>query len=204
MTDLLLVRHARPVRHDAAPGAAPDPDLGDVGLSQAAALAGWLAPEPIDALWSSPLLRATRTAQPLADATGLAVRVLDGLREISIGERSYIPLEELTAADSAQTDAWAAALAGGGANPVVREFRDRVLDALDVIAAAHPEQRAVVTCHAGVINAALTGVLGISELMIVPLRYTSVTRLQFGGGRRRVLSVNETAHLRTVAVASGG
>jgi len=197
MTDLLLVRHARPVRHDAAPGAEPDPDLGDIGRAQAAALAGWLAAEPIDALWSSPMLRARRTAEPLAAATGLDVRLLDELREITVGERSYIPVEEMTAADSALTDAWAAAIAGGDANPVVRAFRERVMAGLDVIATAHPDQRVAVTCHGGVVNAALTAVLGISELAIVPIRYTAVTRLRFRpSGDRTVLTVNETAHLQ--------
>lgn len=200
--ELLLVRHARPVRDDPADGA-PDPDLGDEGRAQADALAAWLAPERVDALYASPLRRALRTAQPLAAARDLVVGVDPDLRELDMGERSYVPVEELDAdRRAAVAQQWRAATAGGDDNPVLREFRARAIGAVDRIAAAHRGQQVAVVCHGGVINAVLTAVLGISELFVVGVGYTSVTRLRVSSsGTRSVVSVNETAHLRAVSHA---
>jgi probable phosphoglycerate mutase len=43
--ELLLIRHALPVRVEGAEGTAADPDLSDLGHEQAKALAAWLADE---------------------------------------------------------------------------------------------------------------------------------------------------------------
>ena len=67
--ELLLIRHGLPVRIDDAEGPA-DPPLSrtEVG-TRPSALAGWLAPLGIDALYVSPMRRARETAAPLADAS---------------------------------------------------------------------------------------------------------------------------------------
>src|SRR3954470_8366154 len=63
--ELLLVRHALPVRREMEIGAA-DPELSENGQAQAALLAESLAAEaPLDALYSSPLQRARQTAAPI-------------------------------------------------------------------------------------------------------------------------------------------
>lgn len=55
--ELLLIRHALPVRREVAQGAA-DPELSEAGHAHAAHLAEYLASEEIRALYSSPLQRA--------------------------------------------------------------------------------------------------------------------------------------------------
>ena len=93
--ELLLVRHALPERVE---GDAPaDPGLSEVGRHQAEALAAWLADEPVDAIYSSPMRRARETAVPLAAAHGVGVAVDDELAEFDQGAHWYIPLEELKA-----------------------------------------------------------------------------------------------------------
>ncbi len=73
--ELLLVRHALPVRVDnSANGEPADPGLSDLGWRQSSALADWLtgahpggAPaERIDAVYASTRTRARQTAEPLA------------------------------------------------------------------------------------------------------------------------------------------
>lgn len=94
---LLLIRHGQ------TPGnvlgqldtAHPGPGLTRLGERQAAALARSLAHEQIDSLYASTLIRTQITAGPLATARGLAVEVLEGLREIEAGS-----LEKLTDRDS--------------------------------------------------------------------------------------------------------
>lgn len=198
--ELILVRHGRPVRHEVTDGARPDPGLGPPGHEQATALAEWLAPEPVDAIYASPLERARQTAEPLAGHRGLTVAIDADLEEVSIGESAYIPFEELGDGErEAHLDRWRTALTGGADNPVIRELRERTLGAADRIATAHPGSSVAVFCHGGVINAMLTGVLGLTELFVFEVAYTSITRLRVSSsGRRSVISVNETPHLRSV------
>ncbi|HEX7244850.1 MAG TPA: histidine phosphatase family protein, partial [Solirubrobacterales bacterium] len=76
-----------------------DPALAAIGLDQATALAEWLAEEKIDAIWCSPMRRAQETAAPLAARLGLEVTVEEGIAEYDRESPSYIPVEELKAAN---------------------------------------------------------------------------------------------------------
>lgn len=66
--------------------AAPGAPLNDVGVAQAEKLALQLAKEALDAVYSSPLIRAKMTATPLVTARGLLLAEHAGLSEISAGE----------------------------------------------------------------------------------------------------------------------
>ena len=85
---LILVRHGRTasnvgfVLDTAEPGA----DLDDGGLEQAATLVERLSHHRIDAVYTSTLVRTQQTARPVAQARGLELRVLPGLREVPAGE----------------------------------------------------------------------------------------------------------------------
>src|SRR5690348_76694 len=94
--DLLLIRHAEPVRIEDAEGPA-DPTLHERGHRQAALLAAWLAGERLDAIWASPMRRACETADAVAVAHALKVEVDDELAEFDREAVSYIPFEELRA-----------------------------------------------------------------------------------------------------------
>jgi probable phosphoglycerate mutase len=70
------------------------------------------------------------------------------------------------------------------------------------LAAAHPSQRVALVCHGGVINVAVSAVLGLGYGMFFLPGYTSVSRvLVASSGERSVASLNETAHLRVAGVA---
>jgi len=81
--DLLLIRHAEPVR--IAPGEGGggpvDPELTPRGRAQAGRLAAWLAGEQLDAVLTSPMRRARETAGPVAEAHALAVEIAPELIE---------------------------------------------------------------------------------------------------------------------------
>jgi broad specificity phosphatase PhoE len=64
----------------------PGANLTDLGTRQARAVPDALAGESIGAIFASSLVRTQLTAQPLSDALGLPIRVLDGLREIEGGD----------------------------------------------------------------------------------------------------------------------
>jgi broad specificity phosphatase PhoE len=79
---LHLVRHGEVHNPDRVVYAdLPGFDLSEQGRREAAEAAAALADEPITAVWSSPLLRAVRTAEAIAEPHGLPVRLDDRLRE---------------------------------------------------------------------------------------------------------------------------
>jgi probable phosphoglycerate mutase len=188
--ELLLIRHALPVRVDEGAGAGPaNPPLSARGLEQAAALADWLAAEEeVDAIWSSPMRRARETADPVAEALELPIVVEPGLSEFDRDSPSYIPIEELKAANDPR---WYQV-------PERPEhFVAGVVAAVERVVAAHPSQRVAVICHGGVINAYCGHVLGIDEPLFFLPAYTSISRVHAAGsGERGIGSLNEAAHVR--------
>ncbi|MGH4022159.1 MAG: histidine phosphatase family protein [Pseudonocardiaceae bacterium] len=191
--ELILIRHARPLREHRADGAAANPGLDAEGREQAEHLARWLAVERIDAIVSSPARRAWQTAEPLAAALDLQVGVVDALREFDTGANEYVPVEELTVDDPR----WQAMVRGefyGCADP--EAFRRRVIDGVEQLVDTHPGGRVAAFSHAGTINVYTAHVLSIAGNMWFAPGYASITRITASrDGRRGVLSVNEAGHL---------
>ena len=188
--ELILVRHALPVRIDGGDGPA-DPSLSEDGRRQAQALASWLADEPIDAIWSSPMRRARETAAPLEEATGLLAEIDVDLREFDADEVHYIPMEELTTDDPR----WRELIARLG-SPEQFAFRDVAAAAVERIVAANPGRTVVVVCHGGVVNAYLSSILHIDRPLFFEPTYTSISRVRASSsGVRSLVSVNEIPHM---------
>lgn len=195
--ELLLIRHAEPVRIAAGEGDGPaDPGLTQRGAEQARRLAAWLAADHIDVVVTSPLRRARETAAPLARALGIQPVVDAGVSEYDADSAEYIPIEELRAA---KDDRWFATIEGrwddaGGANPL--EFQQAVVSSIDAIAAGTPGARVAVVCHGGVINVYLADVLGLATPLWFHPEYTSTSRVLVSRqGARSLSSLNELAHL---------
>ncbi len=196
--DLLLVRHAEPVRigPEESGGQPVDPPLTPRGVDQAARLGAWLAAEPVHHVVSSPLRRATETAAPIADAHGLTVEVLPDLREYDAAADHYIPVEELR---ETKDERWQAMVEGrweeyGGENP--DHFRGRITPQIDGVITAHPGETVVVVCHGGVINVYLAALLGLHHHLWFDPAYTSLSRVRASrSGARSLGSLNETGHL---------
>ncbi|MFZ6002507.1 MAG: histidine phosphatase family protein [Actinomycetota bacterium] len=187
--ELLLIRHALPVRIDEGAVDGPaDPALAELGHLQATALADWLASEQIDAIWSSPMRRALETAAPLAARLALEVTVDEGLAEYDKHSLSYIPIEELKAANDPR---W------NQLPERPEEFAAEVVEAVERVIAAHPRQRVAVVCHGGVVNAYTGHVLRIEDPLFFLPAYTSISRvLASSSGVRSIGSLNEAAHIR--------
>jgi 2,3-bisphosphoglycerate-dependent phosphoglycerate mutase len=202
--ELVLIRHAQPRRVEVADGPA-DPELSALGHDQARLLGAYLLDERIDVVIASPLRRALQTAAPVADGHGLTVEVHDGLAEYDKESGEYIPIEQLRAEG---LPGWQDVLTGNvhraaGVDPV--EFRKEVVAALEEIVDAHPGQNVAAVCHGGVINAYVSHILHIDEPsgFFYP-NYTSIHRVAAArGGQRTVLSLNETAHLRSTGLRVG-
>ncbi len=193
--ELLLIRHGLPERAVSEDGTPADPPLSAKGRDQAERVARWLEGVSIDRLYSSPLLRARQTAQPLATLRGLSVEIEPGVREYDADSEFYIPMEELKEHDYEQ---WKA-LASGGYAPEVDflAFHGEVVKSVEQIITSNPGRRVAVFCHAGVINAWAAHFLGMKPQLFVDVTYTSVNRFfAASSGERSLSSLNEAAHLR--------
>jgi len=195
--DLLMIRHAEPVRIGPGSGSTPaDPQLTDRGRAQADRLAGWLALDSLDAVVSSPLRRARETAEPVGRAVGLDVEVVDELMEYDAQSDFYIPVEELR---ETRDHHWTAMIEGrwdevGGEPP--DKFRARIVPCVDAIIERFPGGRVAAVCHGGVINVYLAALLGLDRHLWFHPEYTSISRIAAARtGERSVASLNETAHL---------
>ncbi len=196
--ELILVRHAEPVRIDSheSGGRPADPGLTERGRAQAERAAAWLAFESIDALLVSPKRRAVETADAIAKACGLEPVVAPDLVEYDARADHYIPIEELRANDDPR---FKAMVEGrwedfGGEPPEL--FRSRIAGALDRVIDSYPGQRVVAVCHGGVINIALALVAGLDRLLWFDPVYTSMSRIHASRrGVRSVASINDTGHL---------
>lgn len=190
---VLLIRHALPLRSEHGEGS--DPDLSGEGLAQVARLPGALARFPISRVVSSPQRRAIQTAEPVAAARELSVQIDDRFAEYDRDLPLYIPIEQIRDENPQE---WAR-MAQGHLPPAVDEnaFRARVAAAVDdLVAAADPEDTVAVFSHGGVINVLLHEILGTARLLSFPIDYASLTRLLFSrSGQATVATVNSTEHV---------
>lgn len=190
---LLLIRHALPLRSTAGEGS--DPKLSVAGVEQARRLPAALKRHPVCRVVSSPQRRARQTAQPVADWLGLAVDVDDRLAEYDRDLAEYIPIEHIRAENPQE---WARMVDGHLPSTVdEKAFRARVSAALaDLVAAADHDDSVAVFSHGGVINLVLHEILGTTRLLSFPIDYASVTRLLYSrNGRASVVAVNGTEHV---------
>ncbi len=194
--ELLLIRHALPVRRQQVAGAA-DPELSDDGRRQAELLAEYLRSDPLTAIYASPLRRSYQTAQPVADSHGLEIVVVEEVAEYDREANEYVPVEELKRTGDPR---WHDLLNGiwpEGAESK-ESFRARCVAAIEALIAAHPGEHIAVVCHGGVINAYVAHVLEVAgQTNFFYPNYTSVHRIAAArSGERSILTLNETFHLR--------
>jgi broad specificity phosphatase PhoE len=190
---LLLIRHALPLRSE--PGQGSDPHLSEEGIEQAKRLPDALARFPITRLVSSPQLRSVQTAQPVADALGLTIDVDERLAEYDRDMAHYIPIEQIAAEFPEELER----LASGHLPSSVdeKEFLARINAAIaDLVATGEHDQTVAVFTHGGVINGLLHGILGTEKILCFNVDYAGVTRLLSSReGNLYVAAVNGTEHV---------
>ena len=187
---LLVIRHALPLRSE--PGEGADPDLSEDGIEQAKRLPDALARFPITRIVSSPQRRAVQTAQPIADRLGLTIDIEERVAEYDYGLSHYVPIEEASEEDVQRL------IAGHLPGNVDQDaFIARVNDGVaDIVAAAGHEDTVALVCHGGVINALVHTIMRTERLLCVQVDYAGVTRLLSSRtGKLGVASVNGTEHV---------
>jgi probable phosphoglycerate mutase len=168
------------------------------GLAQARAAAARLARERIDALYSSDLGRAQRTAQEVAVRVALPVRVDEGLRERAFGILEGKTWEEIARdhPDDARRVVAVPDHAMAGGESLV-QFRDRVTGAFRRIARAARVGTIAVVTHGGVLGVLYREAMGIP--LEAPRSYTTVNaavnRFRYADDRWSVVRWGDAEHL---------
>jgi 2,3-bisphosphoglycerate-dependent phosphoglycerate mutase len=170
-----------------------DTGLTELGQRQAAALAAWLPKElpDIDGIYASTMQRARESVIPLAAAYSREITYDDRLREVGncLIDHSPIPVEKLPS-----TIAYTRVF-GNPYHPVAEgiegvetymHFRSRVGYFLAAMLEKHLDQRILVVCHGGVINAAFDHIFntGPFRRCDVWIKNTSITHFHFDTTRQ--------------------
>jgi 2,3-bisphosphoglycerate-dependent phosphoglycerate mutase len=203
-TRILFVRHGQSQGNaeQRFGGHSPTP-LSELGFRQAEATARALASEGVTAIYSSDLLRALQTAEPLARARGLELKPTAAFRERNVGHMEGLTFEE---AAEKHPDEYAALLRRdfehillGGES--YRQLLDRASSGLDRAINANRGGTIVVVSHAGaicILALHLMGALDAPNLRPVWISSANcgITRFHIHhDGLTRVVAVNDTRHL---------
>jgi probable phosphoglycerate mutase len=131
-----------------------DIPLDALGQQQAERLAQALADDELQAVIASDLLRARQTAAPLAAHKGLPLQTDAGLRERGFGEFEGLSFAQIEQRWPEQAAAWRRRDPDFGARggEVLRDFRARVVAAVERLALAHRGQCIVLVTHGGVLD----------------------------------------------------
>ena len=131
-----------------------DPPLNEAGREQARALGERLAGERLDAVYTSPLQRASETAAIVAARLGLEPEPLDGLREVDVGSWSGLTRTDVEQRFPDGYRRWLEFGHGWDDGESYDDLGKRVLAALTQLAARHPGGRILVVTHGGPMRAA--------------------------------------------------
>ena len=169
------------------------------GEAQARQLALRLSTEPVGALHASDSGRARQTAAPIAAALKMDVVFDSALRERDYGEFegwTYLDLERKEPEAYRKFRSRDPEYAPPGGESSAR-FRDRIIAALERVAAAAQGRHAAVVTHGGVLGIAYRRITGASAetKRDYSLHNASINRILVCGGRWSLEGWGDVAHL---------
>ena len=202
--ELILIRHALPVRRELDEGIA-DPELSPAGHAQARHLAEYLASEPIDALYTSPLERARETAEPTERLTSLTASLDDGLLECDFGEWTGEKLTALAKLPQWRTVQQAPSTFRFPGGESFVELQSRMIATMERLRAAHPGGVVVCFSHADPIKAILTHALGthLDHFQRVDVGTGSISAIQWPDGAAPIVRMVNSTGGPLAALRSG-
>lgn len=200
---LYLVRHGATDNNRAKPprlqGRRTDPPLSEEGHAQARQTGDMLAGFPLDAVYSSPLLRALQTAEAIAEPHGLSVQIDNALIEVDVGLWESRAWDEIEKTDPAAYEAF---MADASVNPylggeTISTVLARSGPAIRRLMADNLGRRIVVVAHNVVNRAFLADLMGIpvARYRSIPQDNCGLTLLRYRDGQPRLVTINGVFHL---------
>lgn len=174
-----------------------DIPLDEIGRRQAQVLASHLAARPIGSVYSSDLLRARQTAEPVAAALGLALQTDSRLREMNLGifqglTRSEILQRYPQEMRSLSEDYMDFVVPEGESRQMMQ---DRAHEALTEIARTGIGPQIAVVTHGGTIRTLLLRYALAPQVAAAKFHNTSITTLRYEDGQWSLVELASTMHL---------
>jgi broad specificity phosphatase PhoE len=198
-TQLVLIRHGEvEAAYQRVFGGRIDMNLSPRGHEQAAAVAKWLARQPLNAVYASPMKRVQQTLAPFGATNGWAARVVTvpGLREVDFGDWTGLAWEDVKQKFGVSAFQWLSELDRGGiANAEnALSYHERIDTFVRETLPKHPGENVAVFCHGGVIRMLLSVLLNIPLPCMAgfEIDYASVTNVAVLPYRTEVQFLNFT------------
>jgi probable phosphoglycerate mutase len=198
-TFVFLIRHGENefvATHKLA-GRTPSVHLNERGVAQAGALVKFLDGQPINAIYSSPLVRCVETARPLADERALPVIEDPAFLEVDYGDWQGADLRELSKLPEWQKVQHTPSTFRFPSGETLREVQNRVVAGIEALRVQHPNEIVALFAHGDVIRTSLAHYLGIPLDLFqrIAIQTASISILAFWDGNPSILGMNYLAEL---------
>ncbi|MDH5547327.1 MAG: histidine phosphatase family protein [Gammaproteobacteria bacterium] len=171
-----------------------DPDLTGQGKEQARSVVKILANSGLDAIYSSPSLRAKKTAEPLASQLNYSVTYLDTLRERRFGKWEGLYFHEIEEQFGDEYLEWKSNQVEytpeGGES--MNDLFKRLKNGLSQMIATHPGGKIAVFSHVGAIRALVLSAFDIplNQFRQIRIDYASITTIDYGVSKNNLINLN--------------
>lgn len=201
VTTLYIVRHCQSAGNQGGRFQGQfDGPVNEMGEKQLELLSLRFRNEHLDAIYSSPLTRAYKTAQAIDRFHDLPIQTMDGLSEIDVGEMENQLLSDIAVKYPEVARNWDNApdlCVFPGGESMTQVYR-RINDAIDQIIEENPGKTVAVATHGGVIRNLYArveygSIEGLRKSVV--FGNTSVSVLEAENGRLRWKSINDMSHL---------
>lgn len=176
-----------------------DIELNPQGIAQAHAVRERLAGTKLEAIYSSDLSRAFKTAEIIAQPHGLKVSVAPGLKEINFGVWEGLTYTDLLRDYPEQLQVWLERPHDLNVpqGETFLQVRDRAVAEVQRIIHEHPTGTVVIVTHGGTIAALICGLLGqpLSCMWQYKQKNTALNILSKQGDRFELEVFNDISHL---------
>lgn len=162
--NLYMVRHGQTAssRENRFTGSS-DPPLTAVGEEMAQAFAQAYVSMTWEAIYTSPMLRARQTANPLSRLTGVPTTLEDGLKEIDYGEWEGLRQDEVKQRWSEAFEHWADDVASRGTPGGETAFHvaARAMRVVEAIRSRHQQGNVLIVSHKATLRVITCALLGL-------------------------------------------
>ncbi len=181
-----------------------DVALNETGIRQAQLLAEYLSDARIEAVYSSPLKRALKTAEAIAGYHRLEVKTAPGLIDLDFGEWQGLPHREVRDKYAELYQEWAnnpgrVTMPGGES---LNDVRKRAAGVVDEVIAGY-EGTVVLVSHRVVNKVLICALLGLDNSHFWNIRQDTCAITTFGyeNGRFVLAGHNNTSYLKPLGAA---
>lgn len=178
-----------------------DIELNEAGLKQAELVATRLE-DKFDVIYSSPLIRAFKTAETIGKLKDIKPIICPGITEINFGEWEGLTVKEIEKNFPKEYSFWRQDTVEGpicGGEKSIKAACERAKTAVMDIVNSNIGKSIAIVAHGGIIKAALMGIFNwdISMYHKIFLGNTSISEIYFTNELNPVIvTINDTNHLK--------